>query len=465
MLSLDIWSNAESTRDGAVLQYSDDGTEWHILVGNIGDLTGDPKEQIGLNWYNEKGLVSQPGSWQFENTIGSNESGFGWTGIDTVWRNARFPLDSIKDLGIVSFRVAFSSDHNNPDDTNYDGFAFDNFEIRERTHNVLIEHFDNLNNTNKIKLNEVNALAQRFEKDLIPIQFHNKYPSEDIIYQNNKYPVETRGSVYNINEAPRAFMDGIKPYDFDQVIIEDYHIINRSLSDPLFDIELDIIPTDTVSKVNIRITITANDTISEEIIVYIMPVETSILGALVGAPAGVDSLNNVVKDMLPAGGYPYYIDWDKGMSRSFILPWDLNYIGEENIIYDKSKLGVVAFVQNDVNEGSREVYQSAFAKLPELERYVVAGVEDELNVRKFEDATIYPNPAENYFTVSVSEYITTDLEWSIIDQRGVRLLQGAFRKGEDTFEIDAKGLPVGLHMFIVTSGTEYKSIRKIIIQR
>jgi len=33
----------------------------------------------------------------------------------------------------------------------------------------------------------------------------------------------------------------------------------------------------------------------------------------------------------------------------------------------------------------------------------------------------------------------------------------AFEAGEANYEIDAKSLPVGLHMFIVSSGSEYKS--------
>jgi len=125
----------------------------------------------------------------------------------------------------------------------------------------------------------------------------------------------------------------------------------------------------------------------------------------------------------------------------------------------------VAFVQNDVNQGTREVYQTVFEKLPVLQKTVITGLEDELNIKIIEAANIYPNPAKNYFNVSLSDQLTTDLAWRIIDQRGVELLSGTFESGEDYFEIDTKLLPNGLHMFIVSSGSDYNTIRKIVIQR
>ncbi len=223
-------------------------------------------------------------------------------------------------MGAIQFRVAFSSDAQNRVGESYDGFAFDNFEIREREHNVLFEHFDNLNN-DSLKINEINELAERFALDMIPIQYHTNNPREDAIYQNNKYAVETRGSIYDINQSPKSFMNGTKEYDFlASNIIRDYHIINQSLKDPLFDIDISVLATDTVSKVNISVTITARESISEEIIVNVMPIETSISGASIGSLIGIDSLNNVVKDMCPAGGYPYYLPWSQGMSRNFVVP-------------------------------------------------------------------------------------------------------------------------------------------------
>ena len=470
MFSIDIWSNSESTRDGAVLQYSFDGGEWFTVVDpNNQNLTNYPIGQIGLEWYNEKGLVSRPGDLVFDNQVGTNEGSFGWTGIYSNWRTARFPLDEIRNELIqtnqasVRFRVVFSSDQQNPEGTTYDGFAFDNLWVGDRTHNVLIEHFDNLSRGNQI--NNMNTIADRFWLDMIPLQYHTKYPSEDEIYRNNKFPVETRGSIYDINQSPRAFMDGIKEYDFSGSLIEDYQIINRSLIDPLFDIDLDIVPTGNVNDIDISVTVTANDTLNEEVTVYVIPIETSIRNLETMPTLDIDSLNNIAKDMLPSGGRLIDISWQSGTSNTFEVNWDLNKLNKENEIYDNTKLGVIVFIQNAVNQGSREIYQVVYSKLPVLENTIITGLEDELNARRIQDADIYPNPAQNYFNISLSNELSKDMDWTIIDQRGVELLRGEFAAGEDLYEVDTRKLPNGLHMMIVSGDNDHKVIRKVIISR
>ncbi len=467
MLKLDIWSNAESTRDGAVLQYSFDGGMWFTLVDLNENIAKDPTEQIGVNWYNEKGLVSRPGDQMIDGTIGNNSSGYAWTGVYPSWKTARFPLDSIRDaqptgVSSVRFRIVFASDEQNPRGTTYDGFAFDNLWIGERQHSVLVEHFDNLNGN--FKIDSINYLAKKFSLDVIPLEYHSNYPTEDTIYKNNKSPVETRGSIYDINQTPKTFMDGSKEYDYAGSYIKDYQVINRSLIDPLFDVTVDITDSNENSA-EISVTITANDSLSDEILVNVMPIETSIDDPAINQPYGIDSLNNVVKDMLPPGGYPYVQQWVDGMSANFTVTWDLNALNKENVIYDNTKMGVVVFVQNDVNEGTKEVYQAVFKKLPELHKTIITGLDDELNVRRFEDAVIYPNPAQNYFRVSLSDQLTKDVEWRILDQRGITLSEGAFEKDNDSFEVDTREIPNGLHLFIISAGDNYRVIRKIIIKR
>jgi hypothetical protein len=470
MLSIDIWSNAESTRDGAALQYSFDGGQWQTMVDpDFSALVNYPIGQIGLNWYNEKGLVSRPGEGMIDGTVGENEGSFGWTGVYSEWKTARFPLDEIRNTLIqnshasVRFRVVFSSDQENPEGTTYDGFAFDNLWLGDRTHNVLLEHFDNLSIGNQINL--INSISDKFALDLIPLQYHTKYPSEDEIYRNNKFPVETRGSIFDINQSPRSFMDGIKEYDFTGSLINDYQIINRSLIDPLFDITVDIVPTGNENDVNLNVTLMANDTLNEEVTAYVIPIETSIRGLDALASLNIDSLNNIAKDMLPSGGRLIDLNWQAGISNAFEVNWDLNKLNKGNEIYDATNLGVVVFVQNAVNQGSREIYQAVYAKLPVLKKTLVTGLEDELNIKKIQDASIYPNPANNYFNVALSSELTQDMDWVIVDQRGVELLRGKFVSGEDTYEVDAKDLPNGLHMMIVSANDDSNVVRKVIISR
>jgi hypothetical protein len=231
---------------------------------------------------------------------GDNSSGYGWTGVDTTWRSARFPLDEIRDgqpagNSSVRFRVVFSSDQQNPDGTTYDGFAFDNLFIGERTHNVLFEHFDNLTAGNMIT--STNTLADRYTLDMIPLQYHNDYPEPDTIYNNNPFPVETRGTIYNLNQSPKSFMDGMKEYNYSGSLIEDYQIINRSLVTPLFDVQITYTLL-SASSVDVNVTVTANMDFAQPIVINVMPIETMIDDPNINQPLGIDSLNNIVKDML-----------------------------------------------------------------------------------------------------------------------------------------------------------------------
>jgi hypothetical protein len=471
MFTMDVWSNAESTRDGAMLQYSFNGNQWFTMIDEQAVEKVDyPAGQIGLNWYNEKGLVSRPGDGTIEGIsgVGENEFAAGWTGIYDSWRTARFPLDDIRTELIednhisVRFRVVFASDEQNPEGTDYDGFAFDNIIVSDRSHNVLIEHFDNLSSGNQINL--MNETAERFSLDMIALQYHTNYPQADVIYLNSKFPVETRGSIYDISQSPRAFMDGISEYNFTSATIEKYQIVNRSMIDPVFDIQLtpEKIAPNTVT---MDVIITAQTAFDEEVTLYTMPIETSITRLDELNDFNIDSLNNIVKDLLPSGGLLIDQRWEVNDTHSTQLVWDLNQLNEGNEIYDTTKLGVIVFVQNAANEGSREIYQAIFEKLPVIQPTPITGLDDDLNARRIAEAEIYPNPADQHFNVALSGKLTSDVAWVIVDQRGIELQNGVFDEGEDLYQVDAAALPAGLHMMILSSSEDHRVIRKIIINR
>jgi hypothetical protein len=189
MMSMAIWTHTQVGFDGAVVQYSlDGGLTWRSL-GNVDDA-------IGLNWYTEKGLIGRPGG-------DFNEGSNGWSGVQEGWRIARFPLDEIGDQSAVRFRIAFGSDATNPPESDFNGFAFDAFQVGERERIVLVEHFTNLlslssNNANQV----VNNILQARSLDAISLQYHISSPRPDVIFEKNPNPSNTRGSVYNLTQAP-----------------------------------------------------------------------------------------------------------------------------------------------------------------------------------------------------------------------------------------------------------------------
>ncbi len=120
-VGMDIWWEIESgtffgPADGAILQYSLDGGSTWQRVGNFGDPG---------NWYNYSSISSAPGD--------EPPPAPGWSGTASsgdgsgTWLRAQHLLDGLAGLPSVRLRIAFSSD----DFGVFDGFAFDNFGIKD----------------------------------------------------------------------------------------------------------------------------------------------------------------------------------------------------------------------------------------------------------------------------------------------------------------------------------------------
>ena len=113
IIAFNIWYEANTSNDGALLQATiDGGTTW-FTVG----VFGDPN-----NWYNDNSIFGL-------NAIDPNQQG--WTGDGTSgsngWLAARKALPTLGGEPSVRFRFAFGSDGF----TQAEGFAFDNVSIFE----------------------------------------------------------------------------------------------------------------------------------------------------------------------------------------------------------------------------------------------------------------------------------------------------------------------------------------------
>ena len=129
MISLKYWVDAQAGFDGAVVQYSTDG-------GGVWQQVGDA-EGGGINWYNSRNLSGKPGG----------QSNFAWSDSVSSWQDGRYNLDAIPDAlrDRVILRIAFGSNDDNPSGRVLNGFAFDDIFIGEKSRNVLVEHFTNVN--------------------------------------------------------------------------------------------------------------------------------------------------------------------------------------------------------------------------------------------------------------------------------------------------------------------------------
>jgi len=111
LVQFNYWLNSENSYDGAALYYSiDDGTTW-MEVGVLNDWQ---------NWYNDASITGLPND--------------GWTGDRTQWEEAKHLLTNLAGQPSVKFRIVFGSDGS----VQHEGFAFDDFTIREGEVNLAI---------------------------------------------------------------------------------------------------------------------------------------------------------------------------------------------------------------------------------------------------------------------------------------------------------------------------------------
>ncbi len=115
-----LWTEAEDTLDGLLLEYSiDDGTNWQKVPGH--EYTYD------WEWYNDTVL-----------SLASR----GWTGLNDTWNRHRQVLpDILEGQSSVKFRFLFSSNDSN---TYYEGVGIDDIKVYEAPHDIGIISIDSL---------------------------------------------------------------------------------------------------------------------------------------------------------------------------------------------------------------------------------------------------------------------------------------------------------------------------------
>ncbi|NJM26308.1 MAG: hypothetical protein HC859_13275 [Bacteroidia bacterium] len=93
--------------------------------------------------------------------------------------------------------------------------------------------------------------------------------------------------------------------------------------------------------------------------------------------------------------------------------------------YDFSQLAVIAFVQN---EDTREIYQSRILESPLNIPIpsVVTGIEPSILAH----TQVYPNPADEQFTVRLQQPARTDMPVVLVDNLGREQVAGIIAAGD-----------------------------------
>ncbi|MCK4346262.1 MAG: PKD domain-containing protein, partial [Bacteroidales bacterium] len=426
MIKLNIWSAPEKGRNGAVLQSSvDEGNTW----SNVGTLND------GINWYNSFSINGAPGG-----------QAQGWSGgPDSNWVEARHSLDELVGEENVRFRIAFGADGNALND--FDGFAFDNIWIGERSRIVLLEHFTNSNdNASAIADGIVNPIVNNHPLDVVDIQYHTSYPESGPLNLDNQSDPSARTLYYGIPNVPYTIMDGdiINSYNYTTSIFKEDSLNLRSLVDPEFSIDLTTEITN--GSISIDADITAIDSIpAKDITVQIVVIEKEI--TLSGE--GTIVYESVLKKMLPdAGGTNFSQRWLPGETKNINTSWNM-----ENV-YDQEQIKVVVFVQNKT---TKEVLQTTTDDTSSVSTGIFP--QDYNNTELA--FKIYPNPTSGKTYLLFSRPLKGDYFLQIFSNLGTLIEKKALKNEVQYLVLDTENYQSGIYFIQIIKGNRLVGMKRL----
>jgi hypothetical protein len=336
MISLDIWRNMVTGIDGTVLEYYDviNGT-WNVL---------GEAYNYGIGWYKDSFLLSRPGAQ-------ANEPyPVGWTGQGATWENARYaldhPNDDLRNQTNVRFRIAFASDPNTLVGT-YDGFAFDNVFIGNRTQNTVVEHFSGVGypGIEAIETNLYQMLDQYpYREDISLIQYHTNTYSNDAFYNYNPVVSNTRMYFYGTSDANKALVNGLNLTNYTSDLNPEL-LSKNALKSPKFEINFGSVPFiyTTTNSLHADVVVQAlEDLPLNQYIIHVIITEDSLLtvtGHLTKA---------VSRELVDNSNIYYQKAWIAGETIVNTLNVPVNTVLNFN------NLRLTAFIQN---ASTKEIYQ------------------------------------------------------------------------------------------------------------
>jgi len=419
-----VWINsAMQENDGAVLQSTiNSGESWQ----NVGAVN------TGINWFNLNGLEGSPGSQSI------TQGNVGWSDTTTSWLEGRHSLDNLLAETKVRFRIAFGS--NTTDSSSAEGIAFDDIWIGDRERLVLLEHFTNLGISPNIS---VNTIVNSNPKDVVDIQYHTSFPTDDQFNTDNPADPSSRVLYYGVTQVTYSHMDG-NQYSGNNWTQNDLDF--RILQDPQFDIELSSTIIGSVIKINSTIT-SRNDLDSSNITLQVAITESNI-------NFGGSNYSSVLKALLPDGaGVSYEKAWLAGESATTYNSYDLTNL------YDEQLFEVIAFVQNNK---SKEVYQVAFNDSAQLSSSVIVEqIVDALNY----DFALFPNPTRNNATLLLGDEIVGDIQVVILNQMGQVVSTEILSDGTTKSQIDLSSQSSGVYFVQINSHGHNLGVKKLVLNK
>jgi len=422
VIELDVMKSFVPGESGAVMQVAGpEGTDWT----NVGTLLS------GRNWYNDSAIRLEPGS-----------SPVGWSlhdfHPDSVWVRAEHLLDREAGGSIVKFRIAFASNGRQelePGRFNQ-GFAFDNFTLRERAirHSVL-EYFTNISGPLIDPADSAVAqYASLHSGRLFDLHFHMDTPMPDPLNSQNPGPPGTRSFHYGIPTVPYAVLNGgaTGEYRFDlseNPVLEDQPLYKSSGEVPLFDlsVEADFHEDHLEGTVTVTCLDQAYDTYVQ-LYVVILEKEVTLYPDL----SADSAFRNVVLDMVPSpAGTLIDQSWQPGQVRFYDFYWEY-----AEFLEDIEDLSVVSYIQERDEGWILQAGESSF-------KFGVGIQEPPAGTKAL---AIFPNPATSSIRIRLGQAPAARGRLSVTDLSGRELMIEPTRSGENEYLMNVGQLPRGLYL-------------------
>jgi len=437
LLSVDIFQSVEQGRDGAVVQYTlDDGKTWNLL-SNGTSLEG------GLNWYNQMGVVSNPGSQ-------TGTGNMGWSENTGQWQTARFPLDELRqhasetNAACVRFRIAYSSDAGNVQSDDLKGFAFDNFVLSGRTRIVMMEQFINSvydSPTQKNEENWLNSFVSANPNELVDIRYHNFISHDyDPLFYINPPDISARSMEYGATMNQLTMVDGIYRCIAPSENEAKAYYNLRTLTDKRFDIDV------TTNLEDDKLNITANITKLTDTLTTSGSQKCVVRMAIVQKEYVYEgnTYHNVLVELLPNGEGNVVATIPATMAKGETITAHGSW--EPNVTTMGHEFKLVVYVQGIW--GVDEIHQVWFTDPVQVPELTIAAPE-EINVdSKSMQFSIYPSPVKDVLNISWAEELENPVQWKLISVSGIVVKEGVTPAGQLHQVINTGNINGGIYLLI-----------------
>ena len=469
MISFNSFTQIDNS-DGVVLQYSIDNKNvtdptkvWEVL-GQLND---------GVGWFTDQGIAAKPGNQSVKD--------YGWSGVNkATWIESKHIIDGqgkplVKERKVV-FRFALASAKDLPA---FEGFAFDNVRVGERTRTILLESFTNSGNSNPdektdndaIKLFNVGSVGT----EVVKFMYHIGFPQNDPFNLDNPADPSSRALYYNIAKTPASRLDGFSGSNSTQQLFSQWgnaEFSQRTLQLAQADIKINPIGAffNSNGKISFTIDITPVVTLSNKTVLHVGILEGTVPLASLGArqsmvKTGETTFEYVVKTMLPNALGTKTSTNVKATTSGDLIPGatattytfgPFEWIPGGLYSPTTADLAVGVFLQNI---DTKEIYQSEITPLFDDPTNVITAVEPITS----ENINLYPNPANKEFIIEIPRKLKSDATVRLIDQLGQSVDAGILPAGRNSITVSTQDLASTVYIVEIRAGDEFLVRKKVVV--